>query len=147
MPCQSPTIILKRLHVHADSRGELQPGRAPTEPRPVGDEWWRDVLYHRRANLPVQETRFSADSQFANYRLDRQHGDKVMIGCRCGRGGVFDKASLIGQMGADANVLWLARSSSNAATAQGDKQLRGVSDQVMPWKSGLITPDGRLARR
>lgn len=105
------------------------------------------MLYDRRAYLPVQETRFSADSQFANYRLDRQHGDKVMIGCRCGRGGVFDKASLIGQMGADANALWLARSSSNAATAQGDKQLRGVSDQVMPWKSGLITPDGRLARR
>jgi hypothetical protein len=75
----------------------------------MDEDWWQDVLSDPRAHTPVNESRFEEDSPYAHYRLDRQPYDTVAFSCPCGFDAVIDKAALIQQMGADANVLWVAR--------------------------------------
>jgi hypothetical protein len=75
----------------------------------MDDDWWQDVLHDPRAHTPVNETRFDEHSPYAHYRLDQQPHDTVAFSCLCGLGAVIDKATLIKQVGGDANVLWVAR--------------------------------------
>lgn len=109
MKSLSENITIKRLKVYALPDGRLLPNYREGAQAPIDDGWWRDVLLDPRAYTPVTETRFDENSQFAHYRLDRQRGDTVAFTCGCGLGSVVSKASLIQQMGGDANVLWLAR--------------------------------------
>jgi hypothetical protein len=100
---------VKRFKVHALPDGTLLPNYRQGAQQPVDNDWWQDVLLDPRAYAPVNETRFDEHSPYAHYRLDRQRGDTVAFTCGCGMGTVVDKASLIKQVGGDANVLWVAR--------------------------------------
>ena len=100
---------IKRLKVHALPDGTLLPNYRAGARQPTDDDWWQDVLHDPRAYVPVNETRFDEHSPYAHYRLDQQPHDTVAFSCLCGLGAVIDKATLIQQVGGDANVLWVAR--------------------------------------
>lgn len=112
----SPNQRIKRLRVHADRQGVLQPGKAPRAPAdpwppdgsPDAEILWRDILLDPRASIPAHDTRIEANSEHARYRLDRQ-SDPVIVSCPCGRSGEFDRTRLVANFGAGCNVFWAVR--------------------------------------
>ena len=69
---------------------------------PRGSHWLHRDPYRRLCHL-------LGIRHHAHYRLDQQPHDTVAFSCLCGLGAVIDRATLIQQVGGDANVLWVAR--------------------------------------
>lgn len=104
-----PHLILRLLRVFIRPDGCIAFSHREGAYEPANESWWRDVLWDRRAELPVQRD-IVRHGDNANYRIDRHRHNELRFECACGQAGaVSTKAKLILEFGAETNVVWLCR--------------------------------------
>lgn len=104
-------MTMRKYRVVVRPGGVIVPASPQGACRPDDEAWWRDVLWDRRARIPVQRY-IEKGSPNAGYRIDRQPLDVVEALCPCGIRRVF-KLDMLMKLEPDTNVIWAVRELMN----------------------------------